>query len=371
LLRLTVVPNSRSKCNRIHKLQNPDPISQNGSDCVVVIPALNEEACILGCVDSLLRQTVGDFEIVVADGGSTDRTRALVAAAAESEPRLRVVENPGRLQSRALNLVAEQAAPSVKWLIRADAHTTYPPNFVEALLAAAQQTGASSVVVPMRTVGHDCFQRAAAAAQNSRLGNGGSLHRLGTSSRFVDHGHHALFQLGHFRRVGGYDEAFSHNEDFELDHRIRESGGTIWLTAHAPVDYIPRGSPRMLARQYFLHGQGRARTIMKHGLIPKIRQVLPVAVLGCYVIGIGVSPWVPVGLLLPLAHLMVCLAAGAMLGWRARDLCVAASGICAAIMHLFWAVGFCTGLVRYLRTYWVDAAHQARPNTRNRAAEPS
>ena len=346
-------------------------MSRDGSDCVVVIPALNEEECILGCVESLLRQTTTDFEIIVGDGGSTDRTRALVATAMESEPRLHLVENPGRLQSRAVNLAAELAAPGVKWLIRADAHTTYPPNFVETLLAAVQQTGATSVVVPMRTVGHDCFQRAAAAAQNSRLGNGGSLHRLGSSSRFVDHGHHALFQLEHFRRVGGYDEAFSHNEDFELDYRIRKAGGTIWLTAHAAVDYLPRRSPWTLARQYFLHGQGRARTIIKHALIPKIRQVLPVVVLGCYVVGIGASPWVHAGLLLPVAHLAICLTWGVMLGWRARDWCVTASGLCAVIIQLFWAAGFCTGLLRYLRTYRSEFLRSVPSNAENRAAEPS
>lgn len=364
-------PDSGSSATGVRKLQSSYPMSRDGSDCVVVIPALNEEECILGSVDSLLRQTAADFEIVVADGGSTDRTRALVATAMKRVPRLRLVENPGRLQSRAVNLVAQRAASNVKWLIRADAHTIYPPNFVEALLAAARQTDASSVVVPMRAIGESCFQRAAAAAQNSRLGNGGSLHRLGSGSQFVDHGHHALFELGHFRRVGGYDEAFSHNEDFELDHRIRGAGGTIWLTAHAPVDYIPRRSPWMLARQYFLHGQGRARTVTKHALIPKIRQALPVAVLGCYVVGVGVSPWIPAALFLPFAHLAICLAWGVTLGFRARDLCVAASGICAAIMHIFWAAGFCAGLLRYSITYRGRALCWARPNTRNSAAEPS
>jgi succinoglycan biosynthesis protein ExoA len=287
------------------------------------------------------------------------------------EPRIKLVENPGRLQSRALNMVAQRIAPGVKWLIRADAHTTYPPHFVASLLTAAQQTGASSVVVPMRTIGNGCFQRAAAAAQNSRLGNGGSLHRLGGPSQFVDHGHHALFQLDLFRRVGGYDEAFSHNEDFELDQRIRNAGGTIWLTAHAPVDYAPRSSPAALARQYFLHGQGRARTVMKHALVPKIRQVLPVAVLGCYVIGIGMVAWTPAAMVLPLAHFALCFAWGLSLGWCARDLCVAASGVCAVIMHLSWAAGFCTGLARYSRTYRSNAVRPARPNPRGSTAEPS
>jgi Glycosyl transferase family 2 len=192
------------------------------SDCVVVVPALNEETCIRSCIESLLRQKTSAFSVVVADGGSTDRTRAIVADIGKREPRVQMVENPGRLQSRAVNLVARRLGGGVKWLVRADAHTTYPPDFVEQVVAAARRTRASTVVVPMRAVGRGCFQRAAATAQNSRLGNGGALHRLGQSSQFVDHGHHALFELGQFRHVDGYDEAFSHNEDFELDYRISE-----------------------------------------------------------------------------------------------------------------------------------------------------
>jgi succinoglycan biosynthesis protein ExoA len=336
------------------------------SDCVVVVPALNEETCIRSCIESLLRQKTSAFSVVVADGGSTDRTRAIVADIGKREPRVQMVENPGRLQSRAVNLVARRLGGGVKWLVRADAHTTYPPDFVEQVVAAARRTRASTVVVPMRAVGRGCFQRAAATAQNSRLGNGGALHRLGQSSQFVDHGHHALFELGQFRHVDGYDEAFSHNEDFELDYRIRKAGGSIWLTCEAAVDYIPRASPTALARQYFLHGRGRARTIMKHRLIPKLRQVLPMVVLSAYAVGIGLSPWVPGALLLPAGHLATCTTWGAILGWRERDLCAAASGICAVIMHLSWAIGLSVGLLGFATTYNSGTEIFARFGTRQR-----
>ena len=341
-----------------------DPMHLKNSDCVVVVPTLNEEKWILRCIESLLNQTTSAFPMIVADGGSTDRTRAIVADIMKREPRVHLVENPGRLQSRAINMVTRRMGEGVKWLIRADAHTVYPPNFVESIITAARQTRASIIVVPMRAVGYGCYQRAAAAAQNSRLGNGGALHRRGQSSQFVDHGHHALFELEQFRRVEGYDEAFSHNEDFELDHRIWEAGGTVWLSADAPIDYIPRDSPWALTLQYFLHGKGRARTITKHALIPKVRQVLPVVVLGCYVLGIGLSPWIPAAMLLPAGHLAICITWGALLGLRERDLCSAASGICAAIMHISWAVGLCTGLMSYMKTYRSDVGLSARSRIR-------
>jgi succinoglycan biosynthesis protein ExoA len=329
---------------------DPNKISGTTPDirCLIVVPALNEENSIAECIDSLLSQSVSDFSIVVADGGSTDRTLEIVSDLALKNPRVEIVANPGRLQSCALNLVAADAGRNVETLIRADAHTLYPPYFVESLLRAARSTLAQSVVVPMYTVGRTCFERAAASAQNSVLGNGGAAHRsLDRTSHVVDHGHHALFDLAFFRHVGGYDESFSHNEDFELDVRIRGAGGLIWLDADNAVAYVPRGSPHRLARQYFMHGRGRAHSIVKHALRPKLRQVLPVFVLAAYIVGIGLGAWLPYLLILPIFHLLATAIWGAFLAARTGDVCCLASGPCAVIMHLAWAVGLCQGLIHY------------------------
>src|SRR3984885_13297203 len=91
------------------------------------------------------------------------------------------------------------------------------------------------------------IQKAAAATQNSLLGNGGSAHRReGKGGRWVDHGHHALIRLESFRAVGGYDESFPQNEDAELDHRLANSGYKIWLTSQTSLTYYPRSSPSRL-----------------------------------------------------------------------------------------------------------------------------
>src|SRR2546421_453420 len=107
-------------------------------------------------------------------------------------------------------------------------------------LAAQRTTGADSVVVSMIAKGVTCSQMAAAAAQNSKLGNGGSAHRRKAQGRFVDHGHHALLDVNAFRLVGGYDESFSHNEDAELDFRLTAAGCRIYLCAGADITYYPR-----------------------------------------------------------------------------------------------------------------------------------
>ena len=128
-------------------------------------------------------------------------------------------------------------------LLRADAHADYPPGFVAAVTEALAQPGVTSVVVPMRTVGVTPFQRAVAAAQNSRLGNGGSAHRGGGGpSGPVEHGHHAAFDRDAFLRLGGYDERFTHNEDAEHDVRATRAGGLVWMCREAPVTYFPRAT---------------------------------------------------------------------------------------------------------------------------------
>jgi succinoglycan biosynthesis protein ExoA len=314
---------------------------------LVVIPTLDEAPVIARVVARVL-EDVGlvDPLVVVADGGSTDATREIVREIAASDPRVRLLENPGRLQSAALNLAAQVAAGDRPWLVRVDAHADYPPNYASSLIAEALRTGASSVVVSMDTVGEDGFQRAVAAAQNSLLGTGGSAHRLAGEGGWVDHGHHALFDMAAFEGAGGYDESFSHNEDAEFDLRLVARGGRIWLTDKVRIRYHPRSTPGALWRQYFSYGKGRARTVLKHYTPLKLRQALPLAVAPA-VAGALASPlfW---PLLLPaLVWAMAALSFGVVLGLRRRDPAVLMSGPAAMIMHLAWSAGFWAQLLSH------------------------
>jgi succinoglycan biosynthesis protein ExoA len=317
----------------------------------IAVPVLNEEAYIVPCLETLLSQgTEGSFEILVLDGGSTDRTVELVAGLQARHASIRIVRNPKRTQAAAINLASRIAAPQATILVRADAHAVYPGNFLSACVEAMQATGATSVVVPMRTVGTHGFQRAVAAAQNSRLGNGGSAHRVGGRSRFVEHGHHAAFDRAFFLRIGGYDESFTHNEDAEYDHRAALEGGRAWLCCEAAMTYFPRRDPVALARQYVRHGRGRAGTVLTHGMPLKPRQLAPVAVLCAIATALALLPLVPLAALLPLGYAAACTLWGAAIALRARDPWLLATGPAAMVMHLHWGFGFLsTALARKLR----------------------
>ncbi|MBE1204584.1 glycosyltransferase family 2 protein [Aminobacter carboxidus] len=307
---------------------------------IIVIPCLNEERHIGGLLAQLrpAAQRVG-ARIIVADGGSRDGTRAIVARVAAVDDNVVLIDNPARIQSAAVNLAVELCGDGTDYLIRIDAHGGYPDDYCDQLIEEAKETGADSVAVSMLTEGNGTVQQAAAAAQNSKLGTGGSKHRHGSQGEWVDHGHHALIRIAAFRDVGGYDESFSHNEDAELDHRLREAGYRIWMSGRTRMTYFPRASLGGLFRQYLGYGRGRAKNVLKHRVIPKLRQIAPlmVAPAACLAL-LSFVHWI---FAMPfLAWAAICLGYGITLAWRAGNPGLALAGVSAMVMHFAWSLGF-------------------------------
>lgn len=328
-------------------LTSPPPLA---FPVLVVIPCLNEAAHIGGLITEMLRQTEGSgSRIVIADGGSTDGTAELARQAAGQHPEVIYMYNPKRIQSAAANLAVAQNGSGFEFWLRIDAHADYPAGFIAALTQEAERTGASSVAVPMDTIGKLPRQQAIAAAQNSRLGNGGSQHRRGGRGKgqYVDHGHHALMRISAFLEVGGYDESFSHNEDAELDARLGQAGHRIWLTGETCMTYYPRAAFLPLARQYAGYGAGRARTLLKHRIRPRLRQLLPALLLPLSLPALlaPLSPGLAAPFLLWLTGVCVLGTAAARQTSETRSLAGACSVIWAVcIMHMAWSAGFCRSL---------------------------
>nr|AAC15803.1 glucosyl transferase ExoA [Sinorhizobium fredii] len=315
-------------------------VSPASPSTLIVIPCLNEALHIEALIENVRPSLdVLEAKVVIADGGSTDGTRDIARRLCEEDPRVLFLDNPKRIQSAAVNRAVAELGAGLDYLIRIDAHATYPDDYCERLVEEALATGADSVVVAMQTEGFSTFQKATAYAQNSKLGNGGSKHRTGAAGHWAEHGHHALMRIAAFAAVGGYDETFSHNEDAELDYRLGRAGYRIWMTDRTSMVYYPRTRIVPLFKQYFGYGRGRAKNILKHLAMPGLRQMLPLGVatvaFGALLAIINWAAIIPFGV-----WAAACLGYGVWMAVSERNPYGPLAAVSAMVMHLAWSAGF-------------------------------
>ncbi|HZV00594.1 MAG TPA: glycosyltransferase family A protein, partial [Planctomycetota bacterium] len=112
----------------------------------VLLPARDAEATLGEALGSVLAQTDRDLEVIIIDDGSRDRTREVALAA--KDPRVRVVEGPGRGIVAALELARREARG--RYLLRMDADDRSHPRRLEltrALLEKDERIGCASSLV--------------------------------------------------------------------------------------------------------------------------------------------------------------------------------------------------------------------------------
>jgi succinoglycan biosynthesis protein ExoA len=315
----------------------------------IAMPSFNEEGYIASCIASVQAQDYPHdlIEILVADGRSTDRTREILTELSVADPRIRMVDNPARLQAAGLGLLVKEATGDI--VVRMDVHAEYAPDYVRTCVETLERTGADNVGGAQRAKAKTFFQRALCAALESPLGVGGARYRSAEAEGFVDTVFLGAFRRRVFETIGLWDPGAITNEDAELNQRILDSGGQIYLSRDIVVHYFPRDSFKSLATQYYRYGRGRARTLLKLGRFPTIRPLVPFLVVTGASALLAFPPLWP---LAPAAFATYALATGAEAVRVGSKVGVAAIPTVWAIfpvLHAAHGAGFATGLLKYLR----------------------
>jgi glycosyltransferase involved in cell wall biosynthesis len=296
----------------------------------VAVPVLNEEAHIADCLEAVSGQTYPNIvETLVVDGRSHDKTRELAARF----PGVRVLDNPGRIQSAGLNIALENARGEI--FVRVDGHCRVAPDYVDRCVDALTLSGASMVGGAMTPTATGARQRGIAAAMQSRMGAGPARFHTGGSAAWVDTVYLGAFRVEEARAAGGYAEDVGVNEDAELAYRMRQRRG-VWFDPDIRSSYTPRSNLRALARQFYAYGRSRAATVRRHPASLAPRQLAaPLLVLGL------VSPWRR-----SVATAYLVLIAGRATIEVADDPPAAAVlSVAMPMMHVAWGTGFIAGLV--------------------------
>lgn len=326
----------------------------------IIVPCYNEERTIALLLDALACQTfpLQEMEIIIADGMSTDRTRASIEQFQARHPKmsLTLVDNPKRHIPAALNRAI--AAARGRYLIRLDAHAVpaadYVARCVEALRAGrAENVGGIWDIAPGPArcgAPAGWVSRAIAAAAAHPLGAGDAHYRHAAHARYVDTVPFGAFHRALLETIGPFDETLLTNEDYEFNVRIRQAGGKIWLDPAIRSTYFARSTLGALARQYLRYGYWKGRMLRRYPETLRWRQAIPPLFVLSLAALAGLSfffRWAQ-GLLLfeTVLYAAVLMAAGLHAARRRKDpWLVVGLPVAIATMHLCWGGALLWGLV--------------------------
>ena len=321
----------------------------------VIMPVLNEERHLDEAVEQILNQDyAGELEVVMAVGPSKDRTQEVADALAARHSNVYVVANPSGKTPAALNAAIAQASGEV--VVRVDGHAMIPTDYVSHGVATLQETGADNVGGIMAAVGSTPFEHAVARAMTSKFGVGGAAFHVGGEPGPALTVYLGCFRADALARVQGYDDSMERAQDWEMNLRIRQSGGTVWFTPTMQVEYRPRPNVQALARQYHDYGRWRREVARRHPDTLSLRYLAAPVAVSLVILGViagicGVvvgNDWLTLlGFLMPIGYALGNLFASSISAASPTMLSFSSAvrlPIVYATMHGAWGLGFLRGV---------------------------
>jgi succinoglycan biosynthesis protein ExoA len=306
----------------------------------VILPVLNEAKHLADSVAAILSQDyLGKLEVILALGPSNDLTNTIAAELASKDPRIILVQNPTGRTAAGLNLAVAQSQYPI--IVRVDAHAEIPKNYISIAAALLNETGAVNVGGVMAAVGKTRFEKAVARAMRSALGVGASRFHTGGTAGPVDTVYLGVFKKEALLSIGGFDERFTRAQDWELNHRLREKGGTIYFDPRLHVTYRPRPNFKALAKQYFEYGRWRRVVSRRHQGTINYRYLAPpftvIASALSLLAGLSIDPifYIPAFI-----YLFFLVLAAILIGKSLIEILLLP--LILLTMHIAWGVGFIT-----------------------------
>ena len=318
----------------------------------VIIPCRNEEKTIQLVLDAIYGQTYPRewMQVVIADGFSEDRTREKIADFKTAHPDLDVlvVDNFQRVIPAGLNAAIKASRGDV--IVRMDAHSIPNPDYVALCVDAHERNVAQNVggVWNIQPGKDSWIARSIAAAAGNPLAVGDAHYRFTDKAAFVDTVPYGSYKRDLFDQIGLFDETLLANEDYELNTRILQSGGKIWLDPNIRCTYFARSDLLALTKQYHGYGYWKVQMLKRYPETLRWRQALPPAfVLGLLItllVGIFWKPSLYLFAAVSGLYLLILLAVGIHMANKKRDILMLI-GIPLAIftMHFSWGSGFIAG----------------------------
>jgi glycosyltransferase involved in cell wall biosynthesis len=231
----------------------------------IICPIYNEEKFISNCIDSIINQDFTDieFELIIVDGGSTDRSLEIIKQYSDKFSWIKFLKNPNKTVPFAMNIGINSAKGEV--IFRIDAHAFYPNKYFQILLKKLSLYNADNVgsICVTDVLNKNSKSNAIKEVLSHPFGVGNSYFRLGVKSiKEVDTVPFGCFKKQTLIDVGLYNERLSRNQDIELNKRIKSKGGKIILIPDTYCVYYARETFYELAKNNFANGKWNIYTIV-------------------------------------------------------------------------------------------------------------
>jgi len=342
-------------------------MSTNEPTVSVLMPVRNEAGFIRRSLGAVLAQNYPkeQLQIIVADGMSTDGTRAIIQELAQRHAQLMLIDNSAGIVATGLNGALVHATGQI--VVRVDGHCEIATDYVRRCVEHIQADRVEAVGGPVETIGESYVARAIAVAMSSPFGVGDSAFRRPTSkTQFVDTVPFPAYTRSLIDRAGLFDEELVRNQDDEYNYRLRKLGTQVLLASDVRSRYHSRATLHSLARQYFQYGFWKVRVMQKHPRQMQPRQFMPPAFVVALLASLFVSIFVaPARLLLAfgiVAYAIVAAVAGVFAtisrkkGWRLVPILPLAF----FVIHVSYGCGFLVGLAKFWNR-WSSEERELRP----------
>jgi len=243
-----------------------------------IIPCRNEEKFIGKCLDSVIAQDFpkDNFEILVIDGMSDDKTRETINEYVKKYPFIKLLDNPKKFTPFALNIGIKNAKGEV--IVRMDAHSIYNKDYISKCIKYLKEYEVDNVggiwkIMPSEKT---LINKAIALVSSSFFGAGNAYYRTGYSKglKFVDTVFGGCYKKEVFKKIGLYNENLIRSQDMEFNLRLKKAGGKILLVPEIVTRYYPKSTLKEFFKHNFLDGIWTIYPL-KFGLSLKLRHYIP------------------------------------------------------------------------------------------------
>ena len=306
----------------------------------VVLPILNEERFLKHAIEAILQQEYpGELEVILALGPSTDRTHQIAQEMHNKDSRVLLVESPSGRTAAGLNLAIKRA--SFEIICRIDGHAEISKTYIRDAVEIMNETGAVNVGGIMAAMGKTPFEGSVSTAMRSPLGVGGARFHVGGKAGPADTVYLGLFKKSALLEVGLYDERFIRAQDWELNYRLRQSGGTIWFDPRLVVTYRPRPTLKALAKQYYEYGRWRHGLVRTHKGTANYRYLAPPVATTLIALSIIGGVFLHPLIFIPALTYASAVLIGSLVIGKTLFEKIALSAVLAT-MHISWGIGYLT-----------------------------